>query len=112
MPPDRLSTVDGYSPPMRRLLASAFALAVLLAPAAGAQQPEPVIRPGVTVAGLDVGGQTLSQATGTIDRAYRHQLVTRNVSVRVGGKGYSLRTKQIEFAFDPAKSARRAYIAG
>ena len=71
-----------------------------------------MIRPGVTVAGLDVGGQTLSQAAGTIDRAYRHQLVTRNVSVRVGGKAYSLRTKKVAFVFDPAKSARRAYIAG
>ena len=97
---------------MRRVLPLAFALTMLLAPAAGAQQPEPVIRPGVTVAGLDVGGQTLTQATGTIDRAYRHQLVTRNVSVRVGGRGYSLKTKQIRFAFDAAKSARRAYIAG
>jgi lipoprotein-anchoring transpeptidase ErfK/SrfK len=97
---------------MRRILASAFAFSMLLVPAAGAQEPEPVIRPGVTVAGLDVGGQTLSQAAGTIDRAYRHQLVSRNVSVRVGGKGYSLRTKKVELVFDPAKSARRAYIAG
>ena len=85
---------------------------MLLAPAASAQEPEPVIRAGVTVAGLDVGNQTLSQAAGTIDRAFRHQLVTRNVSVRVGGKGYRLRTKRIGFVFDPAKSARRAYIAG
>ena len=97
---------------MRRILASAFAFTMLLAPAASAQEPEPVIRPGVTVAGVDVGGQTLSQAAGTIDRAYRHQLVTRNVSVRVGGKGYSLRTKKVEFVLDAAKSARRAYIAG
>jgi lipoprotein-anchoring transpeptidase ErfK/SrfK len=99
---------------MRRALplAFAFALAMLVAPAANAQQPEPVIRAGVTVAGLDVGGQTLSQAAGTIDRAYRHQLVTRNVSVRVGGRAYSLATKKIGFVFDPAKSARRAFIAG
>ena len=98
--------------PMRRFLAPALAFTVLLAPAASAQSPEPVIRPGVTVAGLDVGGQTLSQAAGTIDRAYRHQLVTRNVSARVGGKAYSLPTKKVAFVFDPAKSARRAYIAG
>jgi lipoprotein-anchoring transpeptidase ErfK/SrfK len=97
---------------MRRMLALAFALSILLAPAASAQQPEPVIRPGVTVAGLDVGGQTLSQAAGTIDRAFRHQLVTRNVSVTVGGRAYSLKTKQVAFVFDPAKSARRAFIAG
>src|SRR5215212_7673291 len=97
---------------MRRMIALAFALAMLLAPTASAQQPEPVIRPGVTVAGLDVGGQSLSQAAGTIDRAFRHQLVTRNVSVRVGGRGYSLATEKVELVFDPSKSARRAYIAG
>jgi len=97
---------------MRRFPVLVFAFAMLLAPAASAQAPEPVIRPGVTVAGLDVGGQTLSQAAGTIDRAYRHQLVTRNVSVRVGGNGYSLATKKVELVFDPSKSARRAYIAG
>ena len=97
---------------MRRILALSFLSTMLLAPAANAQDPEPVIRPGVTVAGVDVGGQPLSQAAGTIDRAFRHQLVTRNVSVRVGGRAYSLKTKKIAFAFDPAKSARRAYIAG
>ena len=97
---------------MRRILSLAALMTALLAPAAGAQAPEPVIRPGVTVAGLDVGGQTLSQAAGTIDRAYRHQLVTRNVSVRVGGKGYSLATKKVALVFDPAKSARRAFVKG
>ena len=97
---------------MRRIIALSFALTMLLAPAAGAQSPEPVIRPGATVAGLDVGNQTLTQAAGTIDRAYRHQLVTRNVSARVGGKVYSLKTKKIGLVFDPAKSARRAFNAG
>jgi lipoprotein-anchoring transpeptidase ErfK/SrfK len=100
---------------LRPLLAPlALALTAALAPAAQAQAPEPekVIRPGVTVAGLDVGGQTLTQAAGTIERAYAHQLVTRNVSVRVGGRSYRLRMAQIDFVFDPAKSARRAYIAG
>ena len=71
--------------PMRRLLLASLAFASL-APAAHAQAPEPVIRAGVTVAGVDVSNQTLTQAAGTIDRAFRHQLVTRNVSVRVGGK--------------------------
>ncbi len=96
---------------MRRLLLAPL-LALAIAPAAQAQQPEPVIRAGVSVAGVDVSNQTLSQAAGTIDRAFRHQLVTRNVSVRVGGKAFSLRTKKVELVFDPAKSARRAFIAG
>ena len=52
---------------MRRILALAFVSTMLLAPAAHAQDPELVIRPGVTVAGVDVGGQPLSQAAGTID---------------------------------------------
>jgi lipoprotein-anchoring transpeptidase ErfK/SrfK len=99
---------------MRRLAPLVLAAAFLaVAPvAAQAQQPEPVIRAGVTVAGVDVSNQTLTQAAGTIDRAFYHQLVIRNVSVRVGGKGYRLTTKQAGFSFDPAKSARRAYIAG
>jgi lipoprotein-anchoring transpeptidase ErfK/SrfK len=96
---------------MRRLILATLAFASI-APAAHAQQPEPVIRAGVTVAGTDVSNQTLSQAAGTIDRAFRHQLVTRHVSVRVGGRAYSLATKKIAFKFDAAKSARRAYIAG
>jgi hypothetical protein len=111
---------------MRRMPAAlaALASALVLAPAAQAQQPpappapqpappaEPIIRPGVTVAGVDVGNQTLSQAAGTVDRAFRHQLVTRNVSVRVGGRGYRLRTRKVKLAFDPARSARRAFQAG
>ena len=100
---------------MRRSVLAALPLALAvasLAPGAHAQEPEPVIRAGVTVAGLPVGNLTLSQAAGAIDRAFRHQLVTRNVSVRAGGKGYRLRTKRVGFAFDPAKSARRAFIAG
>jgi lipoprotein-anchoring transpeptidase ErfK/SrfK len=96
---------------MRRLLLASV-LALAIAPAAQAQQPEPTIRAGVTVAGVDVSNQTLTQAAGTIDRAFRHQLVTRNVSVRVGGKAFSLKTKKVALVFDPAKSARRAFIAG
>jgi lipoprotein-anchoring transpeptidase ErfK/SrfK len=97
---------------MRRfpIALAVLAPALLVAPVAQAQ--EPVIRPGVTVAGVDVSNQTLTQAAGTIDRAFRHQLVTRNVSVRVGGRGYRLRTKAVKLNFDPARSARRAYIAG
>src|SRR3954452_12622254 len=88
----------------------ALALTAVLAPAARAQ--EPVIRPGVTVAGVDVSNQTLSQASGTINRAFFQQLVTRNVSVQVGGRSYRLTTKAAGLTFDPAKSARRAFIAG
>jgi lipoprotein-anchoring transpeptidase ErfK/SrfK len=97
---------------MRRPLLLASTVLLLAAPAARAQTPEPVIRAGVAVAGVDVSNQTLTQAAGTINRAFYFQLVKRNVSVRVGGRPYRLRTKAIDFKFDPAKSARRAFIAG
>src|SRR3954451_20470544 len=99
---------------MRRLATLVLAAASVAAMPAGAQaqQPEPVIRAGVTVAGVDVSNQTLTQAAGTINRAFYHQLVVRNVSVRVGGRPYRLRTRAIDLDFDPAKSARRALIAG
>ena len=97
---------------MRRMPIVIAALVTTLAAVPAAQAQEPIIRAGVTVAGVDVSNQTLSQAAGTIDRAFRHQLVTRNVSVRVGGRAYRLTTKAVELSFDPARSARRAFIAG
>jgi lipoprotein-anchoring transpeptidase ErfK/SrfK len=115
---------------MRRFLLPllALVLAAVLAPVVHAQEPpaqqppaqqppaqpppEPVIRAGVSVAGVDVSNQPLSQATGTIDRAFRHQLTARNVSVRVGGRAYRLTTKAARVRFDPALSARRAFRAG
>jgi hypothetical protein len=99
---------------MRRILALAPALvfAASAAPAQAQAPQEPVIRPGVTVAGADVSNQTLEQAAGTIDRAFRHQLVTRNVSVVVGGRSYRLTTREVKLKFDPARAARRAMRAG
>jgi hypothetical protein len=105
------NTRKGTRPPGPAFLVLA-ALVTTLAAAPAAQAQEPIIRAGVTVAGVDVSNQTLSQAAGTIDRAFRHQLVTRNVSVRVGGRGYRLKTKAVALNFDPARSARRAFIAG
>jgi lipoprotein-anchoring transpeptidase ErfK/SrfK len=96
---------------MHRPLVALFALAVAAALPPAAQAQEKIIRPGVTVAGVDVGAQSLPEAAGTIARAYTHQL-GRNVSVRVGGRGHRLTMADIDFVFDPAKSARRALIAG
>jgi lipoprotein-anchoring transpeptidase ErfK/SrfK len=97
---------------MRRSLLLASLVLLVAAPAAHAQEPEKVIRAGVTVAGVDVSNQTLTQAEGTINRAFFFQFNKRNVSVRVGGRPYRLRPKAIDFKFDPARSARRAFIAG
>ena len=102
-------------------LALAFLLAAVLAPAASAQQPpppppppppsEPRIAPGVLVAGVDVSNLTLAEATAKLRPALAPKLKKR-VIVAVAGKRYVLTPKQMRFAFDASKSARRAYNAG
>ena len=94
---------------MRPLIAALVALALLPAGAA-AQEPEPVIPPGATAAGLDLGGQTLSQAAATLDAAFS-AAVEQPVEVRVAGHRYKLKPARIEFAFDALRTARRAHTA-
>jgi lipoprotein-anchoring transpeptidase ErfK/SrfK len=100
---------------MRALLASLAVL--LLVPAGAAAQeptptpaPEPVIPLGAKAAGLDIGGQTLSQAAATLDAAFAAQLAER-IQVRVAGHRFTLKLARIDFVFDPLKTARRANIA-
>jgi lipoprotein-anchoring transpeptidase ErfK/SrfK len=90
---------------MRPLLAALIALALL--PAAAAAQ-EPVLPPGAKAAGLDLGGQTLSQAAATLDAAFA-TAVAQPVEVRVAGHRFRLEPARIDFGFDPLRTARRAY---
>src|SRR5215218_8858239 len=95
---------------MRSLLA---VLILLILPAGAVAQeppPEPVIPPGAKAAGLDIGGQTLSQAAATLDAAFTAQLAER-IQVRVAGHRFTLSQGKIRFVFDPLKTARRANIA-
>jgi lipoprotein-anchoring transpeptidase ErfK/SrfK len=73
--------------------------------------PEPVIAAGVSAAGVDVSGQTLSQAAATLTAAYA-QTAAAPVVVAVAGGRYTLRTKTTKLAFDAARTARRAFYAG
>jgi L,D-transpeptidase catalytic domain len=92
---------------MRPLIAAVVALSLL---PAGAAAQEPVIPPGAKAAGLDLGGQTLSQAAITLDTAFA-AAVAEPVEVRVSGHRFTLEPARIGFGFDPARSARRAYDA-
>jgi len=92
---------------MRSLLAALVAL--LLLPSGAAAQ-EPVIPPGAKAAGLDVGGQTLSQAAATLDAAFAAALA-QPIEFRVAGHRRRLDPASIEFAFDPLRTARRTYDA-
>ena len=92
---------------MRPLLAAFVAL--LLLPAGAAAQ-EPVIPLGAKAAGLDIGGLTLSQATVNLQATFS-TAVAQPVEVRVAGHRFSLKPARIGFAFDPARTAKRAYDA-
>jgi lipoprotein-anchoring transpeptidase ErfK/SrfK len=72
---------------MSRLRVVLVALAVALAAAspASAQEPEPVIADGVTVAGVDVGGMTAAEATAAVRAFYVQPL-----SVGLGGETLSV----------------------
>jgi len=93
----------------RRITLLTFALLLVAAPAARAQEAH--IAPGVTAAGVDVSGLTLPEAANRIAFIYQ-QKITSPLSTHIGGRSYILRGKDVDFVFDPAKTARRAFNAG
>jgi lipoprotein-anchoring transpeptidase ErfK/SrfK len=93
---------------MRRTLLLTFAALLIAAPAA---QAEPRIAPGVTAAGIDVSGLSLPEAANRIN-FFVAAKINSPLSTRVAGRRFLLRTKDVDFKFDAAKSARRAYNAG
>lgn len=95
---------------MRRALLLTFASSLLFVPTASAQT-EPRIAAGVTAAGVDVAGLTLPEAANRIDFFFK-TTVNSPLSSRVAGRRFLLRTKDVDFKFDAAKSARRAYNSG
>jgi len=93
---------------MRRTLLLTFALLLALAPAAKAA--EPTIPAGVSAAGIDVSNLTLSAAANRISFVFAAKL-NSPLSTRAADLRWLLRPKDVDFKFDPAKSARRAYNA-
>jgi L,D-transpeptidase catalytic domain len=86
------------------------ALLVSLLLPAGAAAQEPVIPLGAKAAGLDLGGQTLSQAAANLDAAFA-TAVAQPIEVRVAGHRFSLQPARIGFGFDSLRTAKRAYDA-
>ena len=93
---------------MRPLIAAVVVL--LLLPAGAAAQDDPVLPPGARAAGIDLGGQTVSQAAATLDAAFAAALA-QPIEFRVAGHRKRLDPASIGFGFDPLRSARRAYDA-
>src|SRR3954452_22201302 len=97
---------------MRRLMLSFAAVAALAVPATASAQAgeEPRIPPGAKAGGQDVGNLTLTEAAAKLDSVFAAKFA-RNLEVRIAGKRFTVHTKDVGFAFDALKSARRANIA-
>jgi lipoprotein-anchoring transpeptidase ErfK/SrfK len=97
----------------RSLIALALCAAAAAAPAsAAAQTPpaEPVLPAGTKAHGIDIGGLTLSAAASKLQATFGPAL-QRNVEVRVAGRRFTVRMKQLGFALDPAATAKAASAA-
>src|SRR4051794_10729705 len=93
---------------MRRIIVLTILLLGALAPAAKA---EPVIPAGISAAGIDVSNLPLSEATNRIAFVFTQKL-NSPLSTHAADLRWLLRPKEVNFKFDAAKSARRAYNAG
>ena len=89
-------------------LAATFALA---APAAAATDDDTaVIGPGTLVGGVDVGGQTISQAAVTLQTQLAPKL-DAPVTVAIGSRRFQIGGTAAKVKLDALRTARRAYYA-
>ena len=93
---------------MRPLLVAVAVL--LLLPAGAAAQDDPVLPPGARAAGIELGGQTVSQAAASLDAAFA-AVLAQPIEFRVAGHRKRLDPASIGFGFDALRSAKRAYDA-
>lgn len=105
---------------LRVVVIGAVVLSGLTAGSASAQEPVPPaapappaatgkkIRPGVTVAGVDLTGQTREQAIATLTPVLGGVPSDKDVSVRIGGRTHKLKMTAIAYGYDVEKTASRA----
>lgn len=80
------------------------------APPATAPAPPATIAPGVTAAGVELEGLTVEQATAKLQTALDGRL-RQAFALRIGRRSWRLRLRRVRFAFDAARTARRALKA-
>lgn len=93
----------------RALLLSVAALLALVVLPAPASAQDPAIPAGVSVAGVDLSGQTAGQAANTLEAA-RGQL-QRNVTVRVGARNHKLSAGQAGYKVKVPETVTAALAA-
>jgi lipoprotein-anchoring transpeptidase ErfK/SrfK len=99
---------------LRRILLP-LAAAAVLAPAAGTasaatDDDTAVIGAGTLVSGIDLSGQTITQAATTLKTQLTPQLLAP-VTVSIGHKRFQLGGERAGVELDALRTARRAYIA-
>lgn len=80
------------------------------APTVPPPPPEPIVQPGVTVAGVAVGGQTESQMRAAL-RVEVRPLVRRPIVVRQGKDSRTLPTGRVKQEFDVDRTAKAVLAA-
>jgi hypothetical protein len=102
--------------PMRRavtIICVALTTAGVAASAATAQTPvpEPRIRAGVTVSGVDVGNLTIPEAQARLEQTLG-PLLAQDVVVTVARRTFTLKMSQLQLRFRADRTAQRAFKAG
>jgi lipoprotein-anchoring transpeptidase ErfK/SrfK len=90
--------------------AAGLALAAPAAAAAATDDNTAVIGPGTFVGGVDIGGQTISQAAVTLQTQLAPTLAGP-VTVAIGSRRFQLDGQRAKVTLDALRTARRAYYA-
>jgi hypothetical protein len=93
------------------ILCLSLLTAAVAASAASAQVPEPRIRAGVTVSGVDVGNLTVAEAQLRLEQTLG-PVLAQSITVTAAGQSATLPMGPIDFAFHADKTALRALKAG
>ncbi len=94
---------------MRRAFVLSFALLLIFAPTSGAADPH--IAAGVSVAGVDLSGLSLGEASSRLASTLAPRAGTP-LSTHVAGHRFALAPADLDYGVDWPKTARRAYNAG
>lgn len=78
------------------------------APPAAPAPTGKAIKPGVTVNGVDLSGQTREQAVATLAPALTGVPSEKDVVLRIGGRTHRLKMAAIDYGYDVEKTASRA----
>jgi lipoprotein-anchoring transpeptidase ErfK/SrfK len=93
---------------MKRLLAAALLVVLVLAAPAAAQ--EPTIDPGVSSGGIDLSGLTVSQAAAKLNVELGPRLAA-DLVLGAAGRPWTLTMVDAKFKLDPIRTAKRALYA-